>query len=743
MQGEQSMKKTIVLVLAAACLGLLLACPDPEPTPSPGPGTTEYTVTFDKNCTDSTVTAPSARKVKKDDPVGSLPVLTRSGYTLGGWYDTAAGTGTKYDAAFKVTKDITMYAKWDPIPAGAKVVTYYENKTTTDDTVLYTKTVLATENNVGTLPAVPTRSGFTFSKWTIGRADTTTEFTATTAVTTAMSVYAQWTAAGPSTVTVSFDTNGGSPATITSIQVAPGGTGGNSWPPDPTKASNTFGGWYVSTDPGFTPPGAWGTAYTSTSTISAALSLKAKWVSSANATTITFNSNAPATDEVAATAASPATMTVEGTIGTLPTPPKRWGWGAGYAFAGWYTEASGGTAVTATTTLTPGTTTLYAHWGAYAAGTPEVVGQTLVTYAPPLTDSGSSTTQQGAFEGTNDATTGIAEWNSGAARYVFPADVSDYDFLDLEYIGVGPNANRGFKIGETGNDYNLLGEDTNTPGTISGPDTFNFSIRTSFGNATGVALQIWSPGAEGKIKWTNATFRKGVRHNVTFAMGYEGAPAAPTGITAIEDVVIGPLPTPAARDGFNFAGWLLPGGTDAISAATVITQTADFTLTAKWTVKVSVTPKAVNFSTASVTASGGGSVTGITATSYTFTYGTGSNNDYGNAYASFRFDLGAATLADYSTVTFDYKGEGGDVNSKQLVLRLIPAATGYLADDTRVVTNSLAVTGTTLQTNRSLTINKTSELASSTGNVIFCFYIHAGASSGTTSYTISNVTFNP
>lgn len=56
---------------------------------------------------------------------------------------------------------------------------------------------------------------------------------------------------------------------------------------------------------------------------------------------------------------SPATKsyTVYGTYGSLPTPTR-----SGYTFNGWYTAASGGTKITASSTVSTSITTLYAQW---------------------------------------------------------------------------------------------------------------------------------------------------------------------------------------------------------------------------------------------------------------------------------------------------------------------------------------------------------------------------------------------
>ena len=53
-------------------------------------------------------------------------------------------------------------------------------------------------------------------------------------------------------------------------------------------------------------------------------------------------------------------MTYASTYGTLPTPTR-----SGYAFLGWFTASTGGTQITASSTVTiTAAQTLYAHWEA-------------------------------------------------------------------------------------------------------------------------------------------------------------------------------------------------------------------------------------------------------------------------------------------------------------------------------------------------------------------------------------------
>lgn len=75
---------------------------------------------------------------------------------------------------------------------------------------------------------------------------------------------------GPSSgteYTVSFDTDGGTPATIASIKVEAGKTAGAAkWPADPTKGTDVFGGWFEGT-----------TEYKYNTAINKDVALKAKW----------------------------------------------------------------------------------------------------------------------------------------------------------------------------------------------------------------------------------------------------------------------------------------------------------------------------------------------------------------------------------------------------------------------------------------------------------------------------------
>ena len=84
-------------------------------TPKPPVTTVEYTVTFETNGgtteVKKAIVNSGSTLTKPDDPV-------KAGYVLEGWYTDEQCTA-KYNFETPVTKDITLYAKWDPATAAS------------------------------------------------------------------------------------------------------------------------------------------------------------------------------------------------------------------------------------------------------------------------------------------------------------------------------------------------------------------------------------------------------------------------------------------------------------------------------------------------------------------------------------------------------------------------------------------------------------------------------------------------
>lgn len=193
----------------------------------------------------------------------------------------------------------------------------------------------------GTLPSA-SRTGYTFAGWYTAasggsQVTTATSFTSSSTVT----VYAHWTA---NLYTVTFNKNGGasvSPETRTVTYDSTYGTLASA-----SRTGYTLAGWYTAASGGTQI-----TAGTKVA-ITAPQTLYAHWT--ANTYTVSYNANGGSV--------SPAskTVTYDSTYGTLATPTR-----TGYDFAGWYTAASGGTQITASTKVTiTAAQTIYARWTA-------------------------------------------------------------------------------------------------------------------------------------------------------------------------------------------------------------------------------------------------------------------------------------------------------------------------------------------------------------------------------------------
>lgn len=295
-----------------------------------------YTVVFDVQ--GGVSSDPTNRVVTFGSVYGTLPAVSRVGYSFSGWWTQPGGVGTQINAStvVSIASDHTLYANWvaetytvsfdaqggsAPSP-GSKAVTF--------------------GSPYGAL-ASTTRPGFIFEGWwTAETGGSLVEPSTMVSIASDHNLYARWTA---STLTVSFDAQGGStpnPATKSVTYNAPYGT-----LPSTSRAGYSFGGWYTEASGGTQ------VLATTTVTVSTDHTLYARWT--ANTYTVTF-------DPQFGSAPSPATKTVTfgGTYGTLPTTVR-----AGYTFLGWWTAISGGSQIQSSTVVgTASNHTLYARWSA-------------------------------------------------------------------------------------------------------------------------------------------------------------------------------------------------------------------------------------------------------------------------------------------------------------------------------------------------------------------------------------------
>ena len=264
-----------------------------------------YTVTFDSaggsEVITKTVTATYGEQL------GDMPVPIRTGYFFRGWYDAPVegkcygnsdGKGTsRYDK----TENCTLYAQW--------VINRY---TITFDTAGGSEIAPITQDygTAITVPADPTREGYTFIGWD--------KAIPTTVPAENMTVTAQWEI---NQYTITFDTAGGSEiAPITQDY----GTAITA-PADPTREGYTFIGWDKAIP---------------TTMPAENMTVTAQW--EINQYTITF-------DTAGGSEIAPITQDY-GTAITAPADPTR----EGYTFIGWDKEIP--------TTMPAENITLKAKW---------------------------------------------------------------------------------------------------------------------------------------------------------------------------------------------------------------------------------------------------------------------------------------------------------------------------------------------------------------------------------------------
>jgi uncharacterized repeat protein (TIGR02543 family) len=122
------------------------------------------------------------------------------------------------------------------------------------------------------MPDEPARSGYVFGGWYTATNGRGAQFTAYTTVTADITVYAKWMDSGGFAV-VTFNADGGTPATQTKVVERGGSAGYGNMPDEPTKSGYTFGGWYTSTNGG-------GTQFTYSTVVTADTTVYAKWTGS-------------------------------------------------------------------------------------------------------------------------------------------------------------------------------------------------------------------------------------------------------------------------------------------------------------------------------------------------------------------------------------------------------------------------------------------------------------------------------
>lgn len=362
-------------------------------------------------------------------------------------------------------------------------------------------------STLGTLPT-PTRAAtaeysYTFAGW-FTAASGGTQISTTTTVTGNVTYYAHWTATKRS-YTATFNGNGGStpsPSSITKEYNTALGT-----LPTCTRTGYTFLGWYTASSGG--------TKISTTTIVTKDITYYAQW--SINSYTLTFNPNGGTV--------TPTSKDLEynSAYGTLPTPTRASDAQYTYTFAGWYTAATGGTQVTATTKMAAKDTTVYAHW---------------------TSNTRSYTVSYQTTYGTLNRTSQSVAYNSkGSCTLTMPSNTAEFTYT---FVGWYTAANGG-------------------------------------GTKVGSELTLETPAIKGTVTYYAYVTRSTKSYTHTFnANG--GGTVNPATITKAYNTALGTLPT-VSRTGYTFVGWFdtsaASGGTQATTTTKV---TGTKTWYARWSI---------------------------------------------------------------------------------------------------------------------------------------------------------------
>ena len=205
------------------------------------PSVKRYTVKFDSNKGSSV----SSQRVIEEQTATTPKTPTKSGYKFVEWQLD----GKKYDFKTKVTKDITLKAKWEELKKYTVTFNYDNGSSNT--------TVTVTEGSTVSEPSKPSKPNYAFKEWQLDGK----KYDFKTKVTKNITLVAVYNLTEVNYI-VTFRSNGGSSVTSKSVK---GGTTVSA-PSNPTKSGYTFVEWRLN-----------GTKYDFTKPVTQNITLDAIW----------------------------------------------------------------------------------------------------------------------------------------------------------------------------------------------------------------------------------------------------------------------------------------------------------------------------------------------------------------------------------------------------------------------------------------------------------------------------------
>ncbi len=463
---------------------------------------------------------------------------TRVGHTFDGWFDSSLG-GSAWDfTTDAITGTTTIYAQWTVL-TNAVTFDSQGGSAVAPQVIDYGGT--ATE------PTDPTRTGFTFDGWfDASTGGTAWDFT-TGEVTSATTLYAQWTAI---TFDVDYDSQGGSAVGSETVGYDALATE----PAVPTRTGYSFDGWFTASSGGTL----WDF---DADTLLADLTLYAQWT--AIEYTVTFNSQG-------GSAVVSETVAFDGMV-TEPADPTR----PGYTFNGWFDAGSGGTLWDFGATTVTSTMTLFAQWSAidytvtFNSQGGSAVGAETVNYGDLVPEPSEPTFVGRTFDGWFDAASGGNLWDFGADGAT--GDLTLYaQWTDITFT-VTFDSQGGSAVSSEIVVYDNLATEPAVP------------------TRTGHTFNGWFTASSGGTAWDFATdtlladqmlYAQWTAIDYTVSFDSTGGSAVVSEIVAFGETVT--EPTEPTRSGYAFLGWFdaASGGTQWDFATDAVA--GDLTLYAHW-----------------------------------------------------------------------------------------------------------------------------------------------------------------
>jgi uncharacterized repeat protein (TIGR02543 family) len=184
-------KIILVGLLAMALAFSIIGCDDPA-------GDEECTVTFNLDGGNISGDTSSVQiQVKKGTTIDNLLNPQKENNTFGGWFTGPNGSGNEFKTTTVVTSNMTVFAKWKYSGNDGRTVTFDMDGGNIDGN---TASITVTVKSGGTIANLPTpqKANNTFGGWFTVKNGSGNAFTASTQVTSNITVYAKWTPSGNS-----------------------------------------------------------------------------------------------------------------------------------------------------------------------------------------------------------------------------------------------------------------------------------------------------------------------------------------------------------------------------------------------------------------------------------------------------------------------------------------------------------------------------------------------------------------